>query len=160
MIKKFYLLAICVFSIGSLFSQPNEVKKIWAWEFTSISGAQIDPSMGVEQPKNIYHLVYIEIKPKLKIENITIWCKNSFVYAAQTKAVTKYPVKFNRKEILIKKNKNNLLECVLNKIDVLLTPQKILTLFKLNEMVIEYSVNGKTYYSGLKTVPKKTEKLL
>jgi hypothetical protein len=161
MIKKYYLPLICLFINTVLCAQTNGIQKIWAWEVTSVGGAQIDPSMGVEQPKNIYHIIYLETKPTAKIENITIWLKNSFVYTAKTQKVTSYPVTFSgSKDVLIKKNTNQLWECVLNKIDVLLTPEKIKNLFKLNEIVIEYSTNKKNYYSVLKAVGKKTQQLM
>ncbi|MBL0147011.1 MAG: hypothetical protein IPP48_16135 [Chitinophagaceae bacterium] len=160
MVKKFYVLVITIFTFGSLYSQSTFIQKIWAWEIANVGGASIDPSMGIEQTQNIYHLVYLETKSFNKIENITVWCKNGFVYSAKTQKITSFPLKFNGSEVLIKKPKNQLLECVLNKIDVLLTPKKIKNLFEKNEMVIEYTVNKKVYFTTLKTVPKMKQELM
>ena len=159
--KIFGAIIALFFGVSIGMCQTNlAVKKIWAWEVTSVGGAQIDPSMGGEQFSNIYHLIYLETIPDCKIENITIWFKNGFVYTAKTQKITSYPVTLNGKEVLIKKNRNRLLECILNKIDILHIPKKIKNFFVTNEMVVEYMVNKKSYFLALKIVPKKTQELM
>jgi hypothetical protein len=158
--KRIIVILVLVFAKFNLYCQvENKSQKIWFYKVINMGGARIDPEIQPEQKENSYYMAFFEKKPQAKISNIFFWFRDGAVNTGNLQlASTALPIVME-KEVLVPKNKNLVVGCNLQPVEVLLLPSYVKKLLKSNELVATYSINNKKYYSLFKTIKTKVQHL-